>query len=116
MRESESPLDAPEMWIRAGFNALTAHIAVLDAKGTIVAVNAAWERFGRAHQAPSFVWTGVGLNYLDVCWQAAKQCSAVKHSMDADAAQKLLDLIDRIDEMWKATGGLETTRANGRPS
>ena len=46
----------------------------------------------------------------DVCWQAAKQCSEVKHSMDADAAQKLLDLIDRIEEMWKATGGADTTR------
>ena len=52
----------------------------------------------------------------DVCWQAAKQCSAVKHTMDADAAQKLLDLIGRIEEMWKATGGLESTRVNGRPS
>ena len=51
----------------------------------------------------------------DVCWQAAKQCSAVKHTMDADAAQKLLDLIGRIEEMWKATGGLESTRVNGRP-
>ena len=51
----------------------------------------------------------------DVCWQAAKQCSAVKHTMDADAAQKLLGLIDRIEEMWKATGGLEATRVNGRP-
>ena len=51
----------------------------------------------------------------DVCWQAAKQCSAVKHSMDADAATKLLELIDRIDQMWKATGGLETTRVSGRP-
>ncbi len=45
-----------------------------------------------------------------VCWEAAKQCSAVKHTVDADAAQKLLDLIDRIEEMWKATGGAETTR------
>ena len=52
----------------------------------------------------------------DVCWQAAKQCSAVKHTMDADAAQKLLDLIDRIEQMWKATGGLDSTRVNGRPS
>ena len=51
----------------------------------------------------------------DVCWQAAKQCSTVKHTMDADAAQKLLDLIDRIEEMWKATGGLDTTRKAGRP-
>jgi two-component sensor histidine kinase len=61
------------MWMQAGFNALAAHIAVLDAQGTIVAVNAAWERFGRAHQAPSFVWAGVRLNYLDVCRQAAAE-------------------------------------------
>jgi two-component sensor histidine kinase len=61
------------MWIRAGFNALAAHIAILDAQGTIVAVNAAWERFGRVRQAPSFVWAGVGLNYLDVCRRAAAE-------------------------------------------
>jgi two-component sensor histidine kinase len=71
MPESEDPFDTPEMWIRAGFDALAAHIAVLDAQGTIVAVNAAWERFGRAHQAPPFVWAGVGLNYLEVCRRAA---------------------------------------------
>ena len=50
-----------------------------------------------------------------VCWEAAKQCSAVKHTMDLDAAQKLLDYIDRIEEMWKATGGQDTTRIK-RPS
>ena len=49
-------------------------------------------------------------NLHDVLWQATKQCSAVKHTMDADAAQKLLDLIDQVEEMWKATGGAETTR------
>jgi nickel superoxide dismutase len=52
----------------------------------------------------------------DVCWQAAKQCSEVKHTMDLDAAQKLLDLIDQIEEMWKATDGLANTRKDGRPS
>lgn len=51
----------------------------------------------------------------DVFWQAAKQCSEVKRSMDADVAKKLLDLIDQIDEMWKKTGGLENTRVSGRP-
>ena len=52
----------------------------------------------------------------DVCWKAAKQASKVKHTVDAGAARELLGLIDRIDEMWKATGGLEKTRVNGRPS
>ncbi len=52
----------------------------------------------------------------EVCWNAAKQASKVKHTVDAGAARELLALIDRIDEMWKATGGLEKTRVNGRPS
>lgn len=43
-------------------------------------------------------------------WQAAKQVSQVKHTMNLDDAKKLLDLIDQIDKMWKATGGPEKTR------
>ena len=46
----------------------------------------------------------------DVCWKASKQASQVKRTLDIAEAQKLLDLIDRIDEMWKATGGPSTTR------
>jgi nickel superoxide dismutase len=46
----------------------------------------------------------------DTCWKASKQASAVKQSVDLDAAQKLLDLIDQIDEMWKGTGGPGKTR------
>jgi nickel superoxide dismutase len=46
----------------------------------------------------------------DVCWKASKQASAVKRTLDIAEAQKLLDLIDRIDEMWKGTGGQSATR------
>ena len=46
----------------------------------------------------------------DLFWKAAKQCSAVKGSTDQGEAQKLLDLIDKIDEKWRATGGMEKTR------
>ena len=46
----------------------------------------------------------------DVCWRASKQASAVKQGMDLEAAQQLLDLIDRIDEMWKGSGGPAKTR------
>jgi nickel superoxide dismutase len=49
-------------------------------------------------------------------WKATKQASKVKHTVDAGAAKELLSMIDTIDEMWKATGGLEKTRVNGRPS
>ncbi|MGH8933686.1 MAG: superoxide dismutase, Ni [Egibacteraceae bacterium] len=54
-------------------------------------------------------------NLHDICWQALKQCSTVKRSLDKADAQKLLDLIDQIDEMWKKTGGPESTRVAGRP-
>ena len=49
-------------------------------------------------------------------WKASKQASKVKQSLDAAAAKDLLAMIDTIDEMWKATGGPEKTRVNGRPS
>ena len=46
----------------------------------------------------------------DVCWNAAKQASQVKRSLELDDAQKLLDLIDKIDHMWRETGGPSSTR------
>ena len=52
----------------------------------------------------------------DTCWKASKAASKVKQSTDLEAARELLGLIDRIDEMWKGTGGLAKTRLNGRPS
>lgn len=41
------------------------HIALLDAQGTVRAVNRAWREFGRRHGATS--GEGVGANYLQVC-------------------------------------------------
>ena len=46
----------------------------------------------------------------DVCWKASKAASKVKQSTDIEAAKELLGLIDKIDEMWRATGGPEKTR------
>lgn len=46
----------------------------------------------------------------DVCWKASKQASQVKRTVDLAEAQKLLDLVDRIDHMWKATNGPAATR------
>ena len=46
----------------------------------------------------------------DVCWKASKQASQVKRTVDIAEAQKLLDLIDKIDQMWRETGGPAATR------
>jgi nickel superoxide dismutase len=51
----------------------------------------------------------------ETCWKALKQCSTVKRSLDAADAQTLLDMIDKIDEMWISTGGPGSTRKDGRP-
>ena len=46
----------------------------------------------------------------DTFWHAAKQASTVKGSLEVEEARKLLTMIDRIGEMWRATGGPEKTR------
>jgi nickel superoxide dismutase len=51
----------------------------------------------------------------EVFWNASKQASKVKQSLDLAEAKALLDAIDRIDAMWKGTGGPEKTRVAGRP-
>ncbi len=46
----------------------------------------------------------------DTCWKASKAASKVKQTLDLESANELLGLIDKIDDMWKATGGPEKTR------
>ena len=60
-------------------NALSAHIALLDATGTIISVNDAWRRFGHANvmQGPGY---GIGLNYLEVCDCAREDGSSQAHA------------------------------------
>ena len=46
----------------------------------------------------------------DLFWKAAKQASAVKASLDQAEAMKLLDMIDKIDDIWRKSGGQEKSR------
>ena len=46
----------------------------------------------------------------ELFWKAAKQASAVKASVDIADATKLLEMIDKIDDIWKKTGGPEKSR------
>ncbi len=55
-------------------------------------------------------------NLHDLFWQATKQVSKVKGSLDLAEAKKLLELIDQVDAAWKVTGGNEKTRVAGRPA
>ncbi len=63
-------LAASERFARATVDALTAHIAILDEAGNVLAVNRAWREFGQASPpAPSGL--AVGANYLSVCESAS---------------------------------------------
>jgi two-component system, NarL family, sensor kinase len=53
-------------FLQASLDALSAHIAILDETGTIVAVNEAWHRFARDNGYPTATH-GVGVNYLEIC-------------------------------------------------
>ena len=57
---------------------------------------------------PEHLETYPGLH--EVFWNATKQASKVKQTLDLEAAKELLDYIDKIDEMWKGTGGPGKTR------
>ena len=67
---------------QAVFDSLPAHIAVLDATGTILAVNAAWHHFAESNSYAG-IGHGVGINYLEICRQAAG-------SADARAAERAI--------------------------
>ncbi|MEO7166708.1 MAG: PAS domain S-box protein [Spartobacteria bacterium] len=67
---SERALRESELTQRAVLSSLTSHIAVLDTNGDIVAINAAWRRFGEENGASNLQGMGIGVNYLAICREA----------------------------------------------
>jgi signal transduction histidine kinase/CheY-like chemotaxis protein len=70
-RQSEAALRHSEAFNRAILESLSTQIAALDSTGVIIAINEAWRKFGRENGDPNLVFTGIGVNYLDVCKRAA---------------------------------------------
>lgn len=69
MSSSVSPGVSKTFW-RSAIDSLTAHVAILDADGCVLAVNAAWRRFA-ANNGSSDPDACIGLNYLRVCEAAS---------------------------------------------
>jgi PAS domain S-box-containing protein len=66
---AETALLESKLFLRSTLDALSSHIAILDEHGTIIEVNAAWNRFAREN---NFLDAhGVGGNYLKVCDSAS---------------------------------------------
>ncbi|MFV9504791.1 MAG: PAS domain-containing protein [Oscillochloridaceae bacterium umkhey_bin13] len=70
-RRAQQALRDAEAFNWAILNSLSVHVAVLDASGTIIAVNDAWCDFARQNGDPDLLYTGIGVNYFDVCRGAA---------------------------------------------
>ncbi|QDU23864.1 ATP-binding protein [Urbifossiella limnaea] len=69
-RRYRDALRESQEFARAVLDSLSAHIAVLDRAGAVVAVNAAWDAFARERQGDPDR-CGVGANYLEVCRRAS---------------------------------------------
>lgn len=77
-KRAEEALRSSEALLRGVINSLSAHVAVLNAEGTIIAVNRAWERFASANDAHNLSAVEVGANYLEECRRAAKRDGQVQ--------------------------------------
>lgn len=80
--------DDTEALLRLTLDALSAHVAVLDRDGTIVAVNEAWKSFARSAGLAGS-GGGLGMNYLSVC-----ERSSAASPDAARTAKALRDIID----------------------
>jgi two-component system, sensor histidine kinase and response regulator len=79
LRRSQEQLRHSEAAKQAAIlNALPAHIALLDTKGTIISANDAWRRFASANaiHGPGY---GIGVNYLKICDDAQGDGSSEAH-------------------------------------
>ncbi len=90
-QQAEAALRDSEAFKRAILDAVSAQIAVLDAQGTIIAVNRPWLRFAEENAggiAGIADQVGVGINYLDVC----------RHSLGTGSAnaREAADGIERV--------------------
>ncbi len=73
--KAAAPLHSPgPPFLQSVLDALSAHVAVIDPSGAIIAINEAWRRFA---QSNGMVWDqwGLGSNYLETCERATGPCS-----------------------------------------
>jgi PAS domain S-box-containing protein len=84
-KQAQEALAESERFVRSALDSLSAHIAILDENGTILAVNKVWREFALANNGRANA--SVGANYLTICDTAAGLCdeesAAVAHGIRA---------------------------------
>lgn len=83
-KEQENRLKTSEALLQGSIDALTKHIAVLDYRGNIINVNAAWRRFAEENLFTGNDY-GIGSNYVDkyapIIGYEAEECDS--HAIEA---------------------------------
>jgi nitrogen fixation negative regulator NifL len=72
-KRMEEQLHDNQAFTNSILDSLTSHIAVLDADGTILAVNQAWRQFADENGLPNDNLYTVGTSYFQVCQKAFEQ-------------------------------------------
>lgn len=67
LEEANRALKAEKAFNQAVLDSLSAHVAVVDVTGRIIAVNKAWSRYGEETGGREMERAGIGVNYLEVC-------------------------------------------------
>ncbi len=114
-RRAESELRESRRFIAAILGALTTHVAVLDERGVVIAVNTAWERFESSNRSGRAT-IGLGANYLAACEAAASAGSAQGRQMAAAIREILDGERKQFQVEAEVRGGRERRRAGGAPT
>lgn len=77
----ERALNESESFTRGILSSLSAHLAVIDNKGDILAVNKAWNDFSLVNGEHNLARTSVGSNYIDVCHKAIAEGDTISQEV-----------------------------------
>ncbi len=89
-KEAEDALRRSENFANGILNSLSAHIAVVDKDGQIVAINEAWGKFAEENaDEDQILATGVGQSYLRVC------------NYNHDSKEESTQLLDNLKKVLK---------------
>lgn len=83
-------LRASQTFLQSALDSLSAHIAILDDDGVIIAVNRAWQEFASENTDGHPLET-VGINYLKICEQAAGSSDAPEASLMGRGISEVLN-------------------------
>ncbi|MDQ2863255.1 MAG: PAS domain S-box protein, partial [Bacteroidota bacterium] len=98
-KKVERQLADSEQFNKGILASLSAHIAVIDDNGTIIAVNKAWDDFAKENDVSSLSLASKGANYFDVCKKAEEDGDTV--------AEQALSGIQSVFKKEKETFELE---------